>query len=89
MPERNPRQFVFDLDRGISTQAVEQLENSPLLPQTKGAGPDASGIYGLYYKGNFVYIGKALAAGGIAGCRKHVSIFGSRRLPGTRPGTAA
>jgi hypothetical protein len=59
MPESNPHQFVFDLDRGIRTQAVEQLENSPLLSLVKGAAPDASGIYALYYKGNLVYIGKA------------------------------
>jgi Eco29kI restriction endonuclease len=59
MPERNPHQFVFDLDRGIRSQALEQLERSPLMPLTKGAAPNASGIYALYYKGSLVYIGKA------------------------------
>jgi Eco29kI-like restriction endonuclease len=54
-----PHHFEFDLDRGIRTQVVEKLESSPLLPLAKGAGPQASGIYALYFKGNLVYIGKA------------------------------
>ena len=52
--------FDFDLDRGIRAQVVEKLEDSPLLPLTKGVGPQASGIYALYFKGRPkpVYIGK-------------------------------
>ena len=30
-----------------------------MLPLAKGTGPQASGIYALYYKGKPVYIGKA------------------------------
>jgi hypothetical protein len=61
MPEagHNPHHFEFDLDRGISAQVIEKLEASPLLPLAKGVGPQASGIYALYFKGNLVYIGKA------------------------------
>ena len=55
----DPHYFDFDLDRGIRTQVVEKLETSPSLPLTKGAGPQASGIYALYFKGQLVYIGKA------------------------------
>ncbi|MFN0195839.1 MAG: Eco29kI family restriction endonuclease [Planctomycetaceae bacterium] len=51
--------FEFDLDRGIRTQAVEKLESSPALALTSGVGPNASGIYALYFKGILVYIGKA------------------------------
>lgn len=51
--------FDFDLDRGIREQVVEKLESSPSLALTNGVGPQASGIYGLYYKGKLVYIGKA------------------------------
>jgi len=51
--------FDFDLDRGIRVQVVEKLESSPLLPLTKGTGPQVSGIYALYFKGKLVYIGKA------------------------------
>jgi hypothetical protein len=51
--------FEFDLDRGIRVQVVEKLESSPLLPLTKGVGPQDSGIYALYFKGDIVYIGKA------------------------------
>lgn len=51
--------FEFDLDRGIREQAVEKLENSPLLQLRKGVGPLESGIYALYFKGKLVYIGKA------------------------------
>ncbi len=58
MPD-DPHHFDFDLDRGIRAQVVEQLDASPLLPLTKGAGPQESGIYALYYKGELVYIGKA------------------------------
>ncbi len=57
MPDE--RYFDFDLDRGIRTQVVEKLESSPFLPLTRGAGPEASGIYALYFKGRLVYIGKA------------------------------
>ncbi len=59
MPEDNPHHFDFDLDRGIRSQVVEKLENSPLLPLTKTAGPQTSGIYVLYFRDNVVYIGKA------------------------------
>jgi len=55
----NPHHFDFDLDRGIRTQVVEQLEASPLLPLAKGAGPQGSGVYALYLKDKLVYIGKA------------------------------
>lgn len=51
--------FDFDLDRGIRTQVVEKLESNPLLALTKQAGPNASGIYALYFKDKLVYIGKA------------------------------
>lgn len=54
-----PHHFEFDLDRGIREQVVEKLKNSPLLPLTKSTGPQASGIYALYFKGRLVYIGKA------------------------------
>jgi len=52
-------QFDFDLDRGIRVQVVEKLESSPLLPLEKNVGPQASGIYALYYRQALVYIGKA------------------------------
>jgi hypothetical protein len=51
--------FDFDLDRGIRTQVVEKLETSPSLPLAKRVGPQASGIYALYFKGRLVYVGKA------------------------------
>ncbi len=31
----DPHYFEFDLDRGISAQAIEKLESSPLLPLVK------------------------------------------------------
>lgn len=34
--------FNFDLDRGIRSQVVEKLGNSPLLPLEKRVGPRAS-----------------------------------------------
>lgn len=56
----DPHFFDFDLDLGIRTQVVQKLESSPLLPLTKSAGPEASGIYALYFKKDQpVYIGKA------------------------------
>jgi Eco29kI-like restriction endonuclease len=51
--------FEFDLDRGIPVQVVQKLKASPMFPLTKGVGPQASGIYALYFKGDIVYIGKA------------------------------
>ena len=61
MPEASadPHYFDFDLDRGIRNQVVEKLESSPLLPLARDVGPQASGIYALYYKNKLVYIGKA------------------------------
>lgn len=55
----DPHHFDFDLDRGIRSQVVEKLENSPLLSLVRGVGPVASGIYALYFKDRLVYIGKA------------------------------
>jgi len=55
----DPHHFDFDLDRGIRDQVVKKLDSSPLLPLTKSVGPQQSGIYALYHKGNLVYIGKA------------------------------
>ena len=59
MADDNPHRFVFDLDLGIRGQVVEKLQSSPKLPLTKGVGPQASGIYALYFRGRLVYIGKA------------------------------
>src|SRR5580692_10415056 len=55
----DPHHFDFDLDLGIRVQVVDVLEASPFLPLEKGVGPQASGIYALYFKGKLVYIGKA------------------------------
>lgn len=55
----SPHRFEFDLDRGIREQVVEKLETSPLLALTKGVGPQASGIYALYFGDKLVYVGKA------------------------------
>ncbi|HVX87085.1 MAG TPA: Eco29kI family restriction endonuclease [Phycisphaerae bacterium] len=57
--EGSPHAFEFDLDRGIREQAVEKLNQSPLLDLAKSVGPQASGIYALYFRGDLVYIGKA------------------------------
>ena len=48
--------FDFDLDRAISAQVVEKLENSPLLLLEKGVGPKLSGIYALYFVELWYYI---------------------------------
>src|SRR5437016_1982289 len=50
--------FDFDLDKAISSQVVDKLEASPLLPLETGVGPTESGIYALYHKARLVYIGK-------------------------------
>lgn len=55
----NPHYFDFDLDRGIRSQVVEKLESSLLFTLGKGVGPQASGIYALYFGNTLVYIGKA------------------------------
>lgn len=55
----DPHRFDFDLDRAIRDQVVERLEGSPVLPLSKGTGPQSSGIYALYHKHRLVYVGKA------------------------------
>lgn len=57
--QHDPHSFDFDLDRGIRLQVVEKLEGSPKLALQKGAGPQDSGIYALYFNEELVYIGKA------------------------------
>ncbi len=59
MTGENPHHFDFDLDRGIRLQVVEKLEASPSLALARGVGPQASGVYALYFRGKLVYIGKA------------------------------
>lgn len=51
--------FAFDLDLGIRNQVVDKLQSSPFLALQRGVGPQASGIYALYFKDALVYIGKA------------------------------
>lgn len=58
MPDAD-HHFVFDLDRAISAQLIEKLENVPKLPLERGIGPAESGIYALYHRGRLVYVGKA------------------------------
>ena len=55
----DPHHFDFDLDLGIRVQVVEKLQASPLLPLAKVMGPQASGVYALYFKDDLVYVGKA------------------------------
>ena len=55
----DPHNFDFDLDLGIRRQVVDVLEASLLLSLERGVGPQASGIYALYFKDRLVYIGKA------------------------------
>jgi hypothetical protein len=55
----NSHHFDFDLDKGIRSQVVEKLNTSPALPLEQGIGPQASGIYALYFRKKLVYIGKA------------------------------
>ncbi len=57
--ENNPHHFDFDLDRGIRAQVVEKLQESPILELKKNIGPQASGVYALYFKQDLVYVGKA------------------------------
>lgn len=59
VPDRDPHEFVFELDRAIRDQVVERLESSPALPLARDVAPKRSGIYALYFKGRLVYIGKA------------------------------
>ena len=55
-----PHRFVFDLDRAIGTQVIEErFEESPLLPLATGVGPNENGIYVLDYNNEQVCIGKA------------------------------
>lgn len=51
--------FEFNLDKAIREQAVSKLEASPLLALERGVGPQASGVYALYWRGDLVYVGKA------------------------------
>lgn len=57
--EDDPHHFDFDLDRGIRLQVVERLETSPQLALSRTVGPQASGVYALYFEGVLVYVGKA------------------------------
>lgn len=51
--------FRFDLDGAIRDQLIARLESSPLVTLAKSVGPPQSGIYGLYWHGSLVYVGKA------------------------------
>ena len=81
----DPHRFDFDLDQGIREQMVEALEKSPRLRLEKGIGPAGRGIYALYHKGKFVYIGKASKGTTKSGrtlrarLNEHVGKIGSRQ----------
>lgn len=55
----DPHRFDFDLDEGIRAQVIAKLEASPILPLGRSVGPNESGVYALYYRGDLVYVGKA------------------------------
>jgi hypothetical protein len=84
MPD-DPHHFDFDLDLGIRKQVVEKLETSPALPLAKAVGPQAIGVYALYFKDELVYIGKASKGTTKSGwtlrarLNEHVGKIGSRQ----------
>lgn len=56
----NQHGFVFEVDVAIRRQVIEKLEASPEHPLTPDVAPAVTGAYALYWKGAFVYGGKAL-----------------------------
>ena len=58
-PSENPNQFRFDLDAAISSQLIPKLEAVRSQAFRQDVGPDESGIYALYWRGQLVYVGKA------------------------------
>jgi hypothetical protein len=53
-------EFTFEFDRAYTHQLIEKFEASPAHPLTIDIAPPRKGVYGLYYKGQLVYAGKAL-----------------------------
>jgi hypothetical protein len=58
--EKNPHEFVFEIDLAIRTQVIQKLEASPELKLTRDVAPALKGVHALYWKGDLVYAGKAL-----------------------------
>jgi hypothetical protein len=58
--ERDPHEFIFEIDLAIRTQVIQKLEASPELPLSETVAPALKGVYVLYWKRKLVYAGKAL-----------------------------
>jgi hypothetical protein len=58
--EKNPHEFIFEIDLAIRTQVVQKLEASPQLRLARDIAPPVKGVYALYWKNKLVYFGKAL-----------------------------
>jgi hypothetical protein len=52
--------FIFDFDKALNGQLIEQFELSPNIPLTENIAPSEKGVYALYRKSKIVYAGKAL-----------------------------
>ncbi|MBN2022018.1 MAG: hypothetical protein JW809_04425 [Pirellulales bacterium] len=94
--EKDPHEFVFELDLAIREQVLAKLSASPKLALEKDIGPRASGVYVIYWKGALVYVGKASQATTSskrtlrARLNEHLwnqSGFGSKTPGKGRPGT--
>lgn len=58
----SPKNHKFD-PQDLATYLKETFEASPMEPLQINVAPPATGVYALYWKGQIVYIGKALATG--------------------------
>ena len=53
-------QFFFEFDKAFTSQLIEKFEASPTHPLAEDVGAPEKGVYGLYWKDEIVYAGKAL-----------------------------
>jgi hypothetical protein len=53
-------EFIFEFDKAYNAQLIEKFEASPLHELTQEIAPAAKGVYGLYWKGDLAYAGKAM-----------------------------
>jgi hypothetical protein len=77
--EKNPHEFIFEIDLAIRTQVVQKLEASPQIRLARDIAPPVKGVYALYWKSKLVYFGKALKTTLRKRLNEHVHKIASRK----------
>lgn len=72
--------FRFDFTKAVQAQFGDQLEAQSLRPLSDAQAPQEPGVYMIYWKGEVVYVGKAVSGAKLSDrLRQHARKIGGRQ----------